>query len=408
MSESRPESDTIPQGIALSPFNEDFRNDPYPILKQVQSATRVLHDKPLKRYLYTYHDDVRDILRDKDMWTDPRKGNPGTFMQMLFQLREDEEPSMLLMDEPGHRRLRSLVSASFTPSAVERWRERAREVVTRVLDDINSNEFDLITRFAAPVPTIIIAELLGIDTAMHDTFKSWSDDAVKVAFNPFASEDSKALGQAAGEKLDQFFDEEIDRRQQNPGSDIISDMLRAEEDGDRLSRDEMIRQCNLLLIAGNVTTTDLIGNGTRALLEHPDQLQKLRDDPSLIGQAIEEMLRYDSPVMNAGRIANRDIDIGGCPVHKGESLTVSLSIANRDPLIYPNPDSFDIEREDGHHQSFGGGRHLCLGAHLARVEAQEAILGLLDRYPNLRASEKGHVHHAIPAFRGMSEYWVTT
>ena len=170
----------------------------------------------------------------------------------------------------------------------------------------------------------------------------------------------------------------------------------------------MIRQCFLLLVAGNVTTTDLIGNGVKALLDHPEQLQLLRDDPDLIANAVEEMLRFDSPVVNSGRIANREIDLGGCPVGKGESLSVSLAAANRDPDIYPHPDEFDIRREDVHHQSFGGGRHLCLGAHLARLEAQEAILGLLQRFPNLRHGSRGYEYHAIPSFRGMSHFFVAT
>ena len=166
-------------------------------------------------------------------------------------------------------------------------------------------------------------------------------------------------------------------------------------------------QCDLLLVAGNVTTTDLIGNGVLALLQHPDQLARLRADPGLIENAVEEMLRYDSPVTNSGRIAHADMELVGCPVHKGESLSVSLAAANRDPAVYPEPDRFNIERQDTHHQAFGGGRHLCLGAHLARLEAQEAILGLLDRFPDLKLSARGFVHHAIPSFRGMSECWVS-
>jgi hypothetical protein len=168
----------------------------------------------------------------------------------------------------------------------------------------------------------------------------------------------------------------------------------------------MITQANLLLIAGNVTTTDLIGNGVKALLENPEQWQKLRENPQLIKNAVEEMLRFDSPVVNSGRIANRDLTVKGCPVVKGESLNTSLAAANRDPNVYPNPNQFDIERADTHHQSFGGGRHLCLGAHLARLEAQEAILGLIEKYPNLKLSDKGHEYHAIPSFRGMSHFWV--
>ena len=163
---------------------------------------------------------------------------------------------------------------------------------------------------------------------------------------------------------------------------------------------------NLLLIAGNVTTTDLIGNGVKALLDNPDQWQKLKKDPALIENAVEEMLRFDSPVINSGRIANRDVNIGGCPVHKGESLNTSLAAANHDPEVYPEPTRFDIERKDTHHQSFGGGRHLCLGSHLAPLEAQEAILGLLERFPDLQHSTQGYTYHAIPSFRGMSNFWV--
>lgn len=408
MSEQSTVDQTLPEGIELTPLSDGFRQDPYGILRRIQQQTSVHEDRQLKRFIYTHHDHVKDILRDKDFWSDPRKGNPGTFMREILgsNSRADEEPSMLLMDEPGHRRLRSLVSASFTPATVERWRERTRQVVERVLDGIQTTEFNLISDFAGPVPTVVIAELLGIDPAKHDQFKTWSDESVKTAFNPFATEAQKAAGNAASAALEGFIASEIKTRRQHLGQDLISDMIRAEDNGERLTEQEMIRQTNLLLVAGNVTTTDLIGNGIKALIDHPEQLAKLRADPSLIKNAVEEMLRYDSPVVNSGRIANRDINIGGCPVAKGESLNTSLAAANRDPAVYPDPDKFDIERLDTHHQSFGGGRHLCLGAHLARLEAQEAILGLLRRYPNLRASARGHTYHAIPSFRGMSELWL--
>jgi cytochrome P450 len=410
MTKSIGEQGALPEGVALTPLDDAFRDDPYAVLKRIQARTPVHEDTQLKRFIYTHHDDVKAILHDPNFWSDPRKANPGTFTRELLGrgMRDDEEPSMLLMDEPDHRRLRSLVSASFTPRAVERWRERARSVVEQVLDGINANEFDLIADFAGPVPTVVIAELLGIDAAMHGNFKHWSDESVKVSFNPFATEEEQAVGEEARRALEDFFIQEIESRRKNMGDDLISDMIRAEMDGDKLSVDEMVRQCNLLLVAGNVTTTDLIGNGTKALLENPDQLRKLRDDPTLIANAVEEMLRYDSPVVNSGRIADRDIEIGGCPVRKGESLNTSLAAANRDPNVYPEPDKFDITRADTHHQAFGGGRHLCLGAHLARVEAQEAILGLLNRYPKLATSERGHTWHSIPSFRGMSHFWVTT
>ncbi|MFU8814150.1 MAG: cytochrome P450 [Pseudomonadales bacterium] len=396
----------LPQGIELTPLDESFRNDPYPILQRLREQAPVHHDTGLHRYVYTRHDHVRDILRDREFWSDPRKANPGTFTREFLGGDDDREPSMLFMDEPGHRRLRSLVSASFTPGAVDRWRPRIRQVVARVLDAIDGQRFDLIEAFAGPVPTVVIAEMLGIDPAKHADFKRWSDQGVQVSFNPFATDAEKAIADAATAALDGFFAAEIETRRRALGDDLISDMIRAEAGGDKLTEVEMVRQCNLLLVAGNVTTTDLIGNGVKALLDHPQQLAKLRANPALIGNTVEEILRFDSPVVNSGRIANREISIGGCPVGVGESLSVSLAAANRDPAAYPEPDRFDIERSDTHHQSFGGGRHLCLGAHLARAEAQEAIIGLLQRFPNLRHGAGGHRYHAIPSFRGMSSFWV--
>lgn len=398
--------DKLPSGVELTPIDETFRNNPYAVLKRLRDQAPVYKDDGLIRYVYTQHDVVRDILRDNSLWSDPRKAKPGTFTREFLGGNTDEEPSMLLMDEPDHRRLRSLVSGSFTPGAVERWRTRAADVVQRVLDEISGEEFDLIAEFAGPIPTVVIAELLGIDATKHKDFKAWSDAGVTTAFNPFATEEEKRSAESARENLRQFFVDELKARRQNPGDDLISDMIRAETQGEKLTEDEIISQCNLLLVAGNVTTTDLIGNGVKALLDNPDQLQALKADPSLIQNAVEEMLRFDSPVSNSGRIANRSMSPGGCPVETGDSLSTSLAAANRDPAVYPDPDRFDIKREDTHHQSFGGGRHLCLGAHLARLEAQEAINGLLGRFDEIEKSEKGHVYAAIPSFRGMSEFWV--
>jgi cytochrome P450 len=403
-----PDADKLPQGIQLTPIDEDFRNDPYKILKELRNVAPVHEDRELGRFVATRHDDVKAVLHDKAFFTDPRKANPGTFSREVIgaSLVGDEEPSMLLMDEPDHRRLRALVSAPFKPRSVERWRAHIRDIVEATLDKISADEFDLIERFAGPVPTVVIAEMLGVDPAKHNDFKRWSDLMVQVGFNPYPSDEQRARAETANEALENLFLEEIEQRSGALGEDLISDMLRAEEAGEKLDVQEIVAQCRLLLVAGNVTTTDLIGNGVFALLSHPDQLQKLRADPSLIAQAVEEILRFDSPVINSGRIPNRNITLSGCPVSKGSSISPSLGAANRDPSVYPDPDTFDITREDNHHQSFGGGRHLCLGAHLARIEGQEAILGLLRRYPHLEQSDKGATRHAIPSFRGFSEFWV--
>lgn len=398
----------LPQGVALTALDAAFRDDPYPILQRLREQAPVHEDRELGRFIVTRHDDVKALLRDKALYTDPRKGNPGTFARDILAaaLSDDEEPSMLLMDEPDHRRLRTLVSAPFRPAAIERWRNHIREIIQGMLAQIHEAEFELIERFAGPVPTVVIAEMLGIEPSQHDRFKVWSDQLIALSFNPFPTEEQIASGEGAAEALDNFFLREMDRRRAQPGDDLLSEMLQAEAGGETLSEDDIVLQCELLLIAGNVTTCDLIGNALHALLENPEQMHALRQDPTLINNAIEEVLRFDSPVTNSGRIANRAITVAGCPIAKGESLSTSLAAANRDPDVYPDPNVFDIHREDTHHQAFGGGRHLCLGAHLARVEAQEAILGLLNRFPTLEKSTRGQKRHAIPSFRGFSEYWV--
>jgi len=396
---------SLPSGIRLTVLDEDFRQDPYAVLAEVRRRAPTHFDHELGRLFVAEHDLVHDILRDKALWSDPRKANADSFSRFLLP-ENGEEPSMLLMDDPDHRRLRSLVSSSFTPRAVEAWRPRIRAVVQRVLESLEGGEFDLIADFAGPVPTVVIAEMLGIDPAMHAEFKRWSDTSVQVAFNPFPGEGERAAARAARQALNDFFHAEIARRRRQPGDDLISDMLRAEEAGERLTEKEIVVQCNLLLVAGNVTTTDLIGNGVKALLEHPSELDKLKARPELIAQAVEEMLRFDSPVVNSGRIAHRDMVLGGCPVHRGDSLSVSLAAANRDPAAYPDPDVFAIERQDVHHHAFGGGRHHCLGAPLARVEAQEAILGLFEKFPDLQLSPRGFDYARVPSFRGMTYCWV--
>lgn len=399
----------LPKGIALTVLDEHYKSNPYAILERIRQTTPLHHDDELNQYIATRHDDVKLILRDKDYWSDPRKGKQGSFIyELLGGANKEEEPSMLLMDEPNHKRLRSLVSKPFMPSAVEKWRPRTQQVIKRILDAICEPEFDLIKAFANPIPTVVIAELLGIDASHHDNFKVWSDQSVKTAFSPFPDPEDLRVAKIAQHKLDDFFLKEIEARRKHLGDDLLSDLIRAEEEGDKLSQHELILQCNLMLIAGNVTTTDLIGNGMKALLDNPQQLQLLKDNPSFIKNAVEEILRFESPVLNSARIPNRDTDVQGCPIGTGESLIVSLASANRDPEVYPDPDRFDIEREDTHHQSFGGGRHMCLGAHLARLEAQEAILAIITRFPNITHSEKGLVRATVPSFRGMESFWVTT
>jgi cytochrome P450 len=402
----------VPTGPQLTPLDERFKHDPNPVLDDLREHEPVHYDGIFKRYVLTRHDDVRALLHDRSLSVDPRNAAEGTFERMFMAIAgeggEVGEPSMLFLDPPAHTRLRGLVNKAFTARAVERQAPRIQEIVDELLDAVASEpSFDVIGAFAAPLPTIVIAEMLGVDPAGRADFKRWSDETVKV-FNPLLSAEERESAAAAARALSDYFRAAIAHRRAVPGDDLISAMLAVDEDGDRMTEDEIVTMCNLLLTAGNVTTTDLIGNGVLALLQHPEQLQLLRDDPSLIKNAVEEMLRYDSPVTQSGRTPLVDVEIDGCPIAAGQSITPLLSAANHDPAAYPEPHKFDITRADPHHHSFGGGVHYCLGAPLARVEAQIGIGTLVRRFPALRLAGDSLDYKTIPSFRGLATLRVRT
>jgi cytochrome P450 len=314
--------------------------------------------------------------------------------------------SLLFQDPPAHTRLRALVSKAFTPRAVEQLAPRIRRIVDDLLGAVAGRDrLDLIEAFAEPLPVIVIAEMLGIDPARRHDFKRWSD-ASALGLSPLLTADQQAARAQSVVELEAYLWAALAERRANPRDDLISALIAAEEAGDQLTDREIVTMCTLLLTAGNVTTTDLIGNGVWLLLRHPEQLRMLRDDPSLIANAVEEILRVESPVVQTSRIAMGDAEFGGCPIRRGESVLASLAAANRDPGATPEPDRFDITRPDIRHHSFGGGVHYCLGAPLARLEAQLAIPALLRRFPRLRLAEESLEWRAIPGFRGFARLWV--
>ena len=400
--------DKVPTGVQLTPFDPDYLENPYPILKKLRDTDPFHHDTQLQRFFPCRYEDVKAILRDSDLLTDPNNSKTDSFARHFFSGESSEEISMLLADEPRHRRLRGLVNELFKPKAVEKWRGRIEQIVQQQLDQIEGPDFDLVSDFAAPVPTVVIAEIMAIPAERQADFKQWSDMGAEAIFSPAPSEEALASAAEGNQLMSDFLLQQISQRRHSPREDLISQLITSEIDGDRLTDEEIVSQCTLLLLAGNLTTTDMIGNGVRALLEHPDQLAKLRDTPTLIEDAVEEILRYDSPVLNSGRITHEQTEIQGCPIEKGECLHVSLAAANHDPAVYSDPEIFDIERPRVQHQSFGGGRHHCLGAFLARLEGQIAILGLVQRFPGLAMSERGFAQKLAPEFRGMTHCWLTT
>jgi cytochrome P450 len=310
---------------------------------------------------------------------------------------------MLFQDPPAHTRLRALVSKAFTPRAVERLRPRIRGIGDRLLAAIaGQRRFDVIETFAGPLPVIVIAEMLGVDPADRRDFKRWSD-AEAMSLNPLLTADEQAAVAAANAELNAYLQRAIAERRADPRDDLISALTAVEEGGEQLTDTEIVTMCELLLAAGNVTTTDLIGNGIWLLLRHPEQLQRLRDEPALIANAVEEVLRFESPVVQTARIAMSDMKIGGCPIHRGESVLTVLAAANRDPGEYEEPDRFDVTRRDVHHRSFGGGAHFCLGAPLARLEAQIAFAAFFQRFPRIRLADEPLEWRALPGFRGLAK-----
>jgi cytochrome P450 len=392
----------LPTGVELTALDPAFRADPHPLLARLRAREPVHHDQQIERWVLTRADDVERVLRDRSLSVDPRKASPGTFMRIFERFGTF---SMLFQDPPAHTRLRGLVSQAFTPRAVERLRPRIGEIIHELLDAVAGRDrFDVIEAFAGPLPVIVIAEMLGIDPADRRDFKRWSD-AQAMSLNPLLTPDEQAATEQADAELGGYLRRVLAARRADPRDDLISGLIAAREAGDQLTDDEIVTMCELLLAAGNVTTTDLIGNGLWVLLRHPGQLARLRHDPALIDNAVEEMLRFESPVMQTARIPMRDLEIDGCPIRRGESVVTLLAAANRDPGRYPEPDRFDVTRADVQHHSFGGGAHFCLGAPLARLEARLAIAAFLQRFPRVRLADEPLEWRALPGFRGLAKLW---
>jgi len=311
---------------------------------------------------------------------------------------------MLDRDPPDHTRLRGLVSKAFTPKALESLRPRIQQIVDGLLDQIERRgEMDLIEEFAYPLPVIVICEMLGVPVKDHERFKHWGLDIARGLDAIMLPPDSEVGKRSVSGRraLAEYFRALIAERRAAPRDDMLSALIAAEEAGDKLSEEELLASCILLLVAGHETTVNLIGNGTLALLKHPEQLRRLRENPGLIGSAVEELLRYDGPVQRTARIPSEDLVIGGKTIPKGEMVMPFLGAANRDPAQFPDPDRLDITRTDNRHIAFGMGIHFCLGAPLARMEGQIAISTLLRRLPKLALASQLPEHRQSLTLRGL-------
>ncbi|HET9943680.1 MAG TPA: cytochrome P450, partial [Terriglobia bacterium] len=378
-------------------FGPEMLADPYPTYHRLRSMNPVFKMPKIDAWLVTSYEAVNSALRSPQLSSDrfPR-ARQRLAPRGLEALIEDRTRSMIHMDPPDHTRLRALVNKAFTPRAVNAMESRIQHLVEELLDAVQAQgRMEVIADLAYPLPVMVIAEMLGVPPEDRASFKRWSDEMSILLSGDIVglSEDvlRKALG--AREELVEYFRAIAEQRRQNPGSDLLSALLQAEEEGGRLTEDELYSTVVLLLVAGNETTTNLLGNGLLALLRHPDQMRLVWNDPTLIPGAVEEMLRYDSPVQLTTRMAKVEMEIHGTPIPRGEWLYLVMGAANRDPEQFPDPDRFDVSRTDNRHIAFGAGAHFCLGAPLARLEAQITLRSLARRCPNLQLGSE------IPEYR---------
>ncbi|WP_310475775.1 cytochrome P450 [Sandarakinorhabdus sp.] len=398
---------SIPTGLEVTIFDEVFRNRPHERFDALRAADPVHDDKVLGRVLLTRAADVAAVLKDRTLSVDQTNAAPDTIVQRLATLQDREAPrSMLVLDDPEHGRLRRLVTHAFTARAIEAVKPRVAEVADELLDAVEGQaRFDLIEDFASPLPIIVIAEMLGVGAADRPDFRRWSKGLANV-FSPIRTPELLAGLKQNADELSAYFERAVADRRANPTGDLISAMVAVNDNGDRLTTQEIVTMCNLLLLAGNLTTTDLIGNCVLALLRNPEQRAKVQADPARLADAIEETLRLDPPVVQSLRIPLEPREIGGCPVRAGEAVTTYLMAAGQDPALHADPLRFDIDRADKTHFAFGGGVHFCLGAPLARAEASIALTRLFARLPDLALTGDPIERNISAAFNGVQQLWV--
>ena len=382
--------------LRYDPFDPALHADPYPLYARLRDESPIHHEADLDLWVLSRFADVRDAVHDPSTFSskdatslqDPRTSDlddealdaAGVDVDALREGMSEVAPMMLMLDPPRHDQLRDLVKRAFTPRRIAELEPRVRRLATDQLDEVvPSGGCDLVADFAGVIPTIVIAELLGVPAADRVDFRSWSNALVAIDFN---SSELAVEGMTAFASLWRYFSDIVRARTATPGDDLISALLVAEIDGKRLERNELLGFCILLLLAGTETTSNLIANAAVLLAEHPEQRHRLAEDPAVIPAAIEEFLRYDSPVQALGRRTTRSVELHGTTVPAGAQVALVFGSANRDPREFVHPDRLDIDRRPERHLAFGHGIHYCLGAALARLEARVAFEELLARAPD--------------------------
>jgi len=370
----------------FNPFRPEHRRDPHTTWRALRENAPVYRSRMFGAFVYTRYADVLQILRDPRFTTD-RSDTPG--MKMVMRMTKNEpdfagmlERNLLTLDGDEHRRLRRLVSMAFTPRRVEQMRPRLEATVEELLGRVaEDGEMEVVSDLAYPLPVIAIADLLGVPSDDHARFRGWVGRLVQL-LDPFqGSGGAKPMIQATREIFD-YFRGLLDARRADPKDDLLTAMLAAEQDGERIGPIDLLALSSLLLVAGHETTSNLIASSVHLLLRFPDERKRLQDDPGLMPSAVDEFLRYESPIQLTDRAVAEDCEIGGQKLRKGQMAVAVLAAANRDPERFPDPERFDVGRTDNHHLAFGQGNHFCLGSQLAKLETEVAIAALLRRFPD--------------------------
>ena len=411
------QNEPLPNVFDLTPLNPAFSENPHKLLDRLREVCPVRRDAAAGTFVLTRYADVRGVLSDISQWRDPAKAEPEAVLTRRIrdqkiegvEEREGGDKGILLLDDPDHARIRNPLARALY-KRVARCRPQVQAVVDEFLDRIADRaRFDAMDDFALRIPIDVIARILGVDESRLVEFRGWSEGVIQ-SLNPFRTPEQTAHLAASANAMSAYMRELITARRAAPADDLTSDMVALQAEGAEITDGELSINLQSLLVGGNLTTTDLIGNAIYLFLTHPGELAKLKADPSLINSAVEEVLRYEAPVDITGRIASRDLEIGGCPIKTAQSMFLSLRGANRDPAVFPDPHRFDITRKDAPHVAFGGGTHLCIGAPLARLEAHVALLSFFERFPTIRlaAPDAKPRWRTLPFFRGMQELIVET
>jgi hypothetical protein len=398
----------------FNPLDPRLRTNPYEVYRELREQAPVFWQPLMQAWVLTRYEDNLTALRDHAAFSSERTRAKNALVQQLESYRLSSgplgtTPTMLSIDPPAHTRMRNLVNKAFTPRVIERIRPHIQEIADELLDALaQPGTLDVVSDLAIPLPTIVIAEVLGVPLSDRARFKDWSSDVAASLGGPFQPADVLDRARRSSNEIADYFREQIAERKRAPRDDLLSALCAAEEQGDLLSEDELIATCILLLVAGNETTTNLIGNGMLALLRHPEERRRLQADPSLIGTAVDEMLRYESSVQLTSRVVDHDFEFRGQAFVEGQVVLLLLAAANRDPAQFPEPDRFDVARKPNRHLAFGQGIHYCLGAPLAVAEAEVAFQTLLRRLPDPEAAFETPQWGQSFILRGLKSLLVTS